>query len=71
MTPEEYLAQIDALMAAGRHREALAYSAAEASRIAPPLSVDQRDSLYGLMEMAATLTSLAHDAPALPQHEKA
>jgi hypothetical protein len=71
MTPEEYLARIDALMADGRHREALAFSAAEASRIAPPLTVEQRESLYGPMEMAATLASLEHDAPALPTREKA
>jgi hypothetical protein len=66
MKPEDYLAQLAALMAAGRHREALAFAAAESSRIAPPLTVEQRESLYGPMETAATLASLAYGAPPAP-----
>jgi hypothetical protein len=71
MTAEEYLAKLEALMAGGRHQEALAFSTAASARIVPPLTADQRETVYSLMEMAATLASLARDASALPQRETA
>ncbi len=71
MTPDEYLARLDALVAAGCHREALDYSAHAWQLIDPPLTIEQREGASGLLEIAATVVSLEEAASPPPDRQTA
>jgi hypothetical protein len=58
MTPEQYLAQLRALMAAGRYQDALDYAGAVQDTLSPPLSIEQRWGVEGTLEMAATAVQM-------------
>jgi hypothetical protein len=58
MTPAEYLAAFDALLAAGDDRAALDLAARFGPEIHPRLSVDEFDSLMGALEGCALAVSL-------------
>ena len=64
MTPQSYLAHLQALMADGRQQDALDFSVAARSEVQPPLSLEERERVFGMMEVAATMVRLAEGAPA-------
>lgn len=59
MTPEQLLAQVAALVAAGREQEALGFARATGPGVRPALTADQFARLGGMLEGAAMTLDLA------------
>ena len=69
MSPEEYLAQLDALMEVEHWRDALEFSASAISDVHPELSFADLKRVHGAMEVAANIVSF--EQAATPEPDRA
>jgi hypothetical protein len=69
MTPERYIARLQALLAAGRYQEALDLSVAARDRVRPALDRSQLQRVHGMMEVAATNLDLQAVDPERGPHQ--
>jgi hypothetical protein len=69
MTPERYIARLQALLAAGRYQEALDLSVSARDRLRPALNRSQLQCVHGMMEVAATNLDLQAVEPGPGPHQ--
>lgn len=66
MSPDQYIEQLERLVAEGKDREALDFAARGEPAVRPPLSIEQIDHVGGMLEMVAMAVAMA-EATTMPE----
>jgi hypothetical protein len=66
MTPDSYIARLGALLAAEQYQQAIDFSEAAWPDIEPALTLEERERVYSIMEVVATIVSLDEAAASSP-----
>ena len=62
MTPDDFVSQIRAMVAAARHAEVLAFAEAERESVAPPLTPQQIVLVADILHIPSTIVAMEEHA---------